>query len=56
MTPAERLKEARTRLGISQEKVAKLAAVSQSTIGNLESGTRFEPKAVQMAKALGVTA
>lgn len=56
-TLAKRLKEARARAGLSQAKLAKLAGVSQSTIANIESGTRFEPqKAVQIARALGVSA
>lgn len=56
-TLAKRLKEARTRLDISQAKLAKMAGVSQSTIANIESGTRFEPqKVVQIARALGVSA
>lgn len=56
-TLAKRLKEARAKTGFSQAKLAKLAGVSQSTIANIESGTRFEPqKVVQIARALGVSA
>lgn len=43
-TIAERLKQAREALGLSQEQLAKLASVSQGTIGNIESGLRKRPR------------
>ncbi len=43
-TIAERLKQAREDLGLSQEQVAERAGVSQGTIGNIESGTRKSPR------------
>ena len=50
-----RLKQSREALGISQAELAKKAGVSQSTIGNLESGSRKSPKYVlAIATALGV--
>lgn len=39
-TIAERLKEARADLGISQKDLARLAGVSAGTIGNIEAGAR----------------
>lgn len=56
-TLAERLTEARKRLGWSQAVLAERAGVSQSTIGNLESGTRSRPRnLLTIASALGVSA
>jgi transcriptional regulator with XRE-family HTH domain len=56
-TLADRLVDARAKKGISQEKLAELAGVSQSTIGNLESGTRATARRLpQIAAALGVSA
>jgi len=53
-TLAERLREARGAL--SQAQVAKRAGVSIGTIGNLESGTRKQPrKLLDIANALGVS-
>lgn len=43
-TIAERLKWARDRLGMTQIDLAKKAGVAQSTIGNIESGTRKNPR------------
>lgn len=52
---SSRLKQSREALGLSQAELAKKAGVSQSTIGNLESGTRKSPKYVlTIATALGV--
>jgi phage repressor protein C with HTH and peptisase S24 domain len=42
-TLAERLKAAREAEGLSQEQLAKDAGVAQSTIGNIEAGTRPRP-------------
>lgn len=54
-TLAQRLKEAREALGLSQEQLAQLAGVSQGTIGNIESGTRKRPREiVAIAKAVKV--
>ena len=55
-TIAERLKFAREELGLSQPELAKKAGVSQGTIGNIETGTRKQPRnLLQLADALGVT-
>lgn len=43
-TIAERLKEARRELDLSQDDVAQLAGVSPGTIGNLENGARKNPR------------
>ena len=52
----QRIKEARLRLGISQVELAKRAGVSTGTIGNLEAGTRQQPRdLVPIAQALKVT-
>jgi phage repressor protein C with HTH and peptisase S24 domain len=54
-TLAERLAWAREQRGLTQEALAKLAGVSQSTIGNLESGLRSNPRRIiNIADALGV--
>lgn len=56
-TLAERLVWARERKELTQEGLAKLAGVSQGTIGNLESGTRQTArKIVEIAAALEVDA
>lgn len=56
-TIAERLKEARLELGLSQEEFAARAGVSNGTIGNIEAGTRHNPRALlEIAAAAGVTA
>jgi transcriptional regulator with XRE-family HTH domain len=54
---SERLAEARKHLGWTQAVLAERAGVSQSTIGNLESGTRSRPRnLLAIASALGVSA
>lgn len=56
-TLAERLTWARNRKKLSQQKLADLAGVSQSAIGNLESGIRFASlKMPTIASVLGVDA
>ncbi|WP_048996779.1 helix-turn-helix domain-containing protein [Burkholderia multivorans] len=56
-TLAERLKWARINAGLSQEELGKKAGVSQSTIGNLEAGTRSSARRLpQIANVLGVDA
>lgn len=55
-TLSERLKWARERQGLSQADLAKRSAVSQSTIGNLEAGTRLSARRLpQIADVLGVS-
>jgi transcriptional regulator with XRE-family HTH domain len=44
ITLAERLKERRLELQLTQEDVAKMAGVTQGTIGNLETGDRKNPR------------
>ncbi|WP_087723369.1 helix-turn-helix domain-containing protein [Pandoraea sp. PE-S2T-3] len=54
---AERLRWARTNAGLSQDQLGAKAGVSQSTIGNLESGTRNTARRLpQIAEVLGVNA
>ncbi|KVE27757.1 hypothetical protein WI93_12040 [Burkholderia vietnamiensis] len=56
-TLADRLKWARAEAGLSQEALGDKAGVSQSTIGNLEAGTRHSARRLpQIAAALGVSA
>lgn len=56
-TLAERLVWARTRKQLSQDQLAKLAGVSQSTIGNLEAGIRNSARKItSIALALEVSA
>ncbi|MCA7953886.1 helix-turn-helix domain-containing protein [Burkholderia seminalis] len=56
-TLADRLKWARLRAGLSQEQLGDKAGVSQSTIGNLEAGTRSSARRLpQIADILGVNA
>lgn len=52
---AKRLTSARTDKGLSQQQLAKLAGVAQSTIGSLESGSRLSARKITaIADALGV--
>jgi len=54
-TLAERLKSARELLSLSQTELAQRAKVSAGTIGNIESGTRKNPRdLLGIAAALGV--
>ncbi|WP_230624914.1 helix-turn-helix domain-containing protein [Burkholderia cepacia] len=56
-TLADRLKWARQKANLSQEELGKKAGVSQSTIGNLEAGTRNSARRLpQIAAVLGVNA
>jgi transcriptional regulator with XRE-family HTH domain len=55
-TIGSRIKEARNALGWSQVKLAEEAGVTQSAIGNIESGLRQRPRElVSIAKALRVS-
>ncbi|MBC3906232.1 XRE family transcriptional regulator [Undibacterium umbellatum] len=54
-TLASRLLQARTKKGLSQEQLARLVGVSQSTIGNLEAGIRLTSRNITaIAEALDV--
>jgi SOS-response transcriptional repressor LexA len=54
-TIAERLKDAREKCGLTQPQLAAGAGVSAGTIGNIEAGTRKNPRELlAIAKALGV--
>lgn len=54
---ADRLRTARLRLSWSQQELARRAGVATSTVGNIESGTRHNPRFIlQLAEALGVDA
>lgn len=54
-TIAERLKDAREKAGLTQPQLAAAAGVSAGTIGNIEAGTRKNPRELlAMAKAVGV--
>lgn len=56
-TLAERLAWARNEKQLSQQQLADLAGVSQSTIGNLEAGIRSSARKItSIASALGVSA
>ena len=53
---ADRVKAVRQELGWNQVELAEQVGVSQSTIGNIESGQRKRPRELlSIAKALGVT-
>lgn len=55
-TLPDRIKATRQKLGWSQARLASEAGVSQSTIGNIESGFRQRPRElVSIAQALGVS-
>lgn len=57
MSISDRLKARREALRLTQSALAKKAGVSQSTIGNIEAGTRSSPSSIpQIAAALGVRA
>lgn len=56
MSIGSRIKEARTALGWSQVRLAEEAGVTQSSIGNIESGLRQRPRElVSIARALQVS-
>lgn len=56
-TIAYRLKEAREAAGMTQPELAKKAGVSPGTIGNIEAGTRKNPRELlAIARAAGVRA
>jgi transcriptional regulator with XRE-family HTH domain len=56
-TIADRMKSVRQELGWNQAELAAQVGVSQSTIGNIESGQRKRPRELlSIAKALGVSA
>jgi len=56
-TLADRLKAARALAKLSQPELAKMAGVSQGTIGNLEAGIRHSARRLpSIAAALGVSA
>jgi transcriptional regulator with XRE-family HTH domain len=55
MTIAERLKQARDKMGLTQEQLAAKASVSQGTIANIENGIRKKPREIlNIARALNV--
>lgn len=55
-TLANRIKESRERLKLTQAELAKASGVSQGTIGNLESGIRKSAREIlSIAAALGVS-
>jgi transcriptional regulator with XRE-family HTH domain len=58
MSLGTRLKEARKKLGITQEKLAKMIGVSKSAIGNYENGTSSpnEPILIALLEALKIDA
>ena len=56
-TIAERIKQIRTDRGMTQGQLADAVGVSQSSIGNIESGVRKRPRELlSIAQALGVSA
>ncbi len=55
---AKKVKQLREKLGLSQEKLARLADVSNNTIINIEAGKQDNPTIAtlkKVAKALGVS-
>lgn len=50
-TLADRIREARELMGWSQAQLAKEAGISQSTIGNIEAGTRHQPRSLMNVAA-----
>lgn len=58
MVHSHKIKKLREKLGVSQEKLARLADVSNSTIVNIEAGKQQNPTVEtikKIAKALGVS-
>ena len=58
MSLSSRLKEARLKKGLSQEKLAQLVGVSKGSIGNYESGVSspLEPVLIKLINVLSVDA
>lgn len=57
MTIADRLKQAREKLGLTQLQLAEKAGVAQGTIANVENGIRKKPREItSIARALAVDA
>ena len=57
MIKSNKIKQAREKLGLSQEKLARLADVSNNTIINIEAGKQTNPTIetlAKIAKALSV--
>jgi transcriptional regulator with XRE-family HTH domain len=55
---AENIKRYRTKMGLSQDQLARKAGITYSTLTKLESGVNQNPKVktlLQIAKALEVT-
>ncbi len=55
---AENVKRYRTKMGLSQDQLARKARITYSTLTKLESGVNQNPKVKtlqEIAKALGVT-
>ena len=58
MVQSDKIKKLREKLGLSQEKLARLADVSNNTIVNIEAGKQQNPTVEtikKIAKALGVS-
>lgn len=58
MVQSNKIKKLREKLGLSQEKLARLADVSNNTIVNIEAGKQQNPTVEtikKIAKALGVS-